>query len=169
MSTIYPTIYTNPDGLTMLFGTDQALPVNVGSPQQAGTRQVIEATFAFNLLEPFGTTTNIDPLFHCAIPMGAIITSANWVVESGFTSGGSATISIGLCKGDGSVISTTAIDSAIAVASVANVGTVITSAGSYIASAALLYPSYLTVTIGTANLTAGKAVLTVNYILPANQ
>lgn len=160
-------VYTNADGLSIRFGTESARTVPVGSPQQAGSKQQLQALISFDRLEAFGTVTLLDPLFQCAMPSGSIITSANLVTEVAFTGSG-ATLDIGVCDPSGTAIDADGIDSAIAVTAIDSVGETVTNDGALVAGAALTNDGYLTATVGTANFTAGKGLLTVNYIIPAN-
>lgn len=160
-------IYTNADGLSIRFGTESARTVPVGSPAQAGSKQQIQAIISFDRMEAFGTATLLDPLFQCAMPEGSIITTANLVVITAFTGAG-ATLDIGVCTAAGVAIDADGIDATIALTAIDAVGETVTCDGALVAGAALTGDGYLTAQLGTANFTAGKGLLTVNYIVPAN-
>lgn len=161
--------YTNPDGLTIEFGTEKARTVPIGSPNQSGSKQQIQAWISWDALEAFGTVTILDRKFQCAIPAGSIITTSNFVTTTAFTGAG-ATLDIGLIKADGSTaIDADGIDATIALTAIDTVGETVTNDGALVAGVALTDDGYLTCTVGTANFTAGKGLLSVNYIVPANR
>jgi hypothetical protein len=161
--------YTNADGLTMRFGTEKAKVAQVGTPRPAGSFKQIVATISYDKLEAFGTVTLLDELRASIIPVGAIITSSRLDTITAFTSGGSATLDIGIYKTDGTTaIDADGIDAAIAKTAIDAVGEKVVNDGALVNGAALTFDGILTATVGTANFTAGKALLTIEYYLPAN-
>lgn len=163
------TIYTNPDGLTQLYGIDRANIVQVGSPTPAGGKQVLTADFTFDKLQAFGVLTLLDPLRQTALPKGALITSASLNVVTAFAGSG-ATLDLGFYKTDGTTaIAATGLASAIALSSLNAVGDQVTLSGSLVNGVALTDDAIITAQVGTANFTAGRAIVTVAYIIPNNQ
>jgi hypothetical protein len=160
-------VYTNSDGLSQLYGTERAATRQVGSPEQTGDKKVIIADIVWNRLEAFGTNTVLDTLYQAAIPAGAIITKANFVTITAFVSAGSATLDIGLTKGDGTELDFDGIDATIAKTAIDAVGETVTNDGALVAGAALTVDGYISARVGTANFTAGKGRLSVEYIIPA--
>lgn len=160
-------VYTNSDSLSIRFGTESSRVSRVGSPKQAGNKQQINAIIKWDELEAFGTVTLLDPLRQCAIPNGAIITSANFVVTTAFTGAG-ATLTLGTYKVDGTTeIDENGIDDTIALTAIDAVGETVTNDGAQVAGTAMTFDAYLVAKVGTANFTAGQGTLSVFYIIPS--
>jgi len=151
----------NSDGLLVKSGTDEATPSLAGEYEDGyGNEHIIEAIVPYNKFEAFGTDTILSDTL--VIPDGARITSAKIYVDTAFTSGGSATLIVGLKRIDRS----TAYDNDGLVASTAvaslTSGATITGSGALV-NTTLAYDALLTATVGTANFTAGKAKIVVTY------
>jgi hypothetical protein len=125
------TVWTNSDGLKVRFGLDQAVKSVVGKPTVAGEKQQLVIT-----INGVDVPSTDAPIEYPApgIPQGATIVSATLFVTTAFTSGGSATLDVGLIADDGDNTFTTEDDdgllSAIAVATLAD-GAQVTMDGAY--------------------------------------
>lgn len=154
-------IWVNNDGLLVKTGPDEATVAKAGVFEDMdGNNHIVEAVLSYGDFEAFGTDTILSDTL--IIPDGARIISANVYVETAFTSGGSATLVVGLKRKDRS----TAYDAdglvgSTAVASL-TAGATITGAGALV-NTTLAYDGLLTATVGTADFTAGKAKIIVKY------
>ena len=162
------TTWSNNDGLLVKFGTAEATPGEGGHPLQYGPLMVAEVQFTGTDIG--STATLIDR--HTIIPSGARIEKVEVVAETAFTSGGSATLDVGLVDQD----ETTEIDddglvAALALTSIDADGDVVeliqgsTGHGALIGTT-LSNAGYLTCHYGTAAYTAGEMVLRVYYYIP---
>ena len=98
---------------------------------------------------------------NCAIPANSIIVGGTIHVTEAVTSGGLATVALGLSGTGGS---TTSIMNATAKASL-TAGTIINSKTTYAAPVKVTTESELTITIGTADLTGGKIEVFLQYFI----
>lgn len=155
-------IWTNPDGLRVRFGLDQAALAREGSPAQSGAFKVYE----FDIVgTEVGLTFGImNKTPSVILPAGAIVKSAIMTVTTAFT-GATATLDIGTAKVDGTVIDEDGFIAAATVASMATVGATITGAGALI-NTALTFDSVLVVDYDTAAFTAGRGKLVVTILIP---
>jgi len=157
--------WTNDDGLHIRFGTEKAKVTLGGESSTDGMERVVTVDINYADLAAFGTDKIVEGV---KIPDGAFVKSATLNVSTAFTSGGSATLALGLIDDD----RTTAydldgIDTAIAVASLtagaeidcngAVIGTLISNSGVDVMP---------TVTVGTADFTAGEAKLDIVFYIP---
>ena len=153
--------WVNSDGLLVKSGPDEATPAKAGAYVLESTNEhTIEAIINWNKFEAYGTDTILSDTL--VIPDGARITSVKVYVDTAFTSGGSATLIVGLKRTDRS----TAYDADGLVASTAvaslTSGATITGSGALV-NTTLAYDALLTATVGTADFTAGKAKIVVTY------
>ena len=163
--------WTNDDGLNIKFGTERA----VVSPSGAVSTMGDEAQAVFKI-----TGTDVgssDALLEAhptvGLPDGAHIISATLYVTTAFTSGGAATLSIGLWNDDGdgtySVNDADGIDSAVAITAIDAIGDHVACDGALVGSGAAALagtgdrPLYPSVSYGTAAFTAGEADLVIKY------
>ena len=160
--------WLNNDGLTIKYGLEQAEQAKGGKvPTGAGSKGVLEVTIT-------GTdvpSTDAPVEKRIGVPQGATIVSATLYVTTTFTSGGSATLDVGLMADDGDGTYSTEDDdgflSAIAVATLVD--------GAQVA----MDGAYLTAQVGTetddrdyvvsygyntAAFTAGVGKLVIEYI-----
>lgn len=152
-------VYTNSDGLRLRFGTDQAKKALQGSPAQSGPYKQYEFDIVYNRMAAFGTNLILGEIPQAALPAGMLVKEAILTTVVAFDSAADAlTLSIGLCKQDGTVIDDDGIDSAIAQAAIDAVGESVTCDGALIGTV-LAYDSYITVLANTATATAGQAKL----------
>ncbi len=156
--------WLNQDGLLVKLGVDEAVN-NVGG----------EYSFTGNVhyseYDIIGTSiTSTLSIFsdNAFIPRGARIQSVSLYVETAFTSGGAATLDIGLINGSdrGTVISATGLVAGATVASL-SLGANIAGAGASI-NTNITAPSgaLLAIRWGTAAFTAGRGKLRVNWYMP---
>ena len=158
--------WVNDDGLVVRFGTEQGTADKAGSPRTAGdvSELVVKIT---------GTdvpSTDAPVSTQVGIPDGAYLMSATLYVSTAFTSGGAATLDIGLFNDDGdgtySANDADGIDAAIAITAIdadddeiacdgALVGTTLAGTGDR--------PLYVSYGYGTAAYTAGEAELVIQY------
>lgn len=164
--------YLNSDGLYIKLGVTEATSQVAGYPQGGefkthGETRVQSQILDLAKLPAFGTTGILNDVeFFGKGWVPEVITVETLVAATGAT----ATLSIGLRQNSDRVtdISTTALINAITVASIAAVGTRLTiTAGSTGAGAnigvATTFDALWTATVGTANFTAGKVRVSVQY------
>jgi len=159
------TAYLNDDGLHILFGTDRAKPDLVGSPQSNGEDNVMIAEIDWERLGAVATSTPVNLMPLSALPSGALLKSATLEVTEAFTSGGAATLDIGVRTSEDVAIDPNGIDVAIALAAIGAVGDTVVCNGALIGTV-LAGDSFLETTVGTAAYTAGKARLVIKYFVP---
>lgn len=158
---------TNADGLVIKYGLSQATLGNVGSPAQAGEYKVIQATLDYTRFAAFGTTAMVSIQPDAFIPAGAFIVDAEFIATTAFTSGGAATLTVGLYAQDNTTaVDATGIINASALSTINAAGKKLAGAGTSINAAALATASQLSVLVGTANYTAGKGQLKIRYFVP---
>ena len=158
--------WTNDDGLLVRFGLSNADIQREGLSNVRGVNNEIVAEIVAEDLPAVGTSDFInhgEP--SVAIPAGAVIVKATLIVSEAFA-GATATLNIGTAKKDGTAIDADGIDAAIAVTDL-SAGTVIECDGAQIGSIpSTTDNAFLTVQNGTADFTAGKARLVLEYMLP---
>lgn len=163
-------VWTNSDGLNILYGTEQGTTQMIGSPTQAGAYKTIVIDIDADYLNAH---TVADDYFEIVpatfIPAGASITSATLTVTEAFDSGGSATLDLGFLKSDGTELDYDGIDATIAETALDTIGKVVACDGALIADstgAVLLtddaYPSY---GVNTVTFTTGKGKLVIQYFV----
>ena len=154
--------YTNADGLFVITNNAQGAARDNGLNAQNGVK-----TMVFELKDATALgTSDVDPQPNDAfIPAGAYITKASLVVTTAFTSGGSATLCIGLQQADGTIIDADGIDAAVAVADLAANKAVVCN-GALVGGTATVGAAnaYMSLVYGTAAFTAGAAKLVIEYI-----
>lgn len=153
----------NPDGLLVRLGTTEADVTKAGQRTTYGEVQETRVVVDWADLEAFGTETIFDG--STTIPNGAHIKSAEFYVDEAFA-GATATLGFGLIDQDRSTaIDADGIDAAIAVTAIDALGDTITCDGALI-NTTLTNTGLVTATVGTANFTAGKGVLTIKWYIP---
>lgn len=157
--------WLNDDGLNVRFGTDKPRVTLGGESSTDGMERKL--TVDLNYAD-FGAVAANKIVEGVVLPDGAVVKSAILNVSTAFTSGGSATLALGLVDTDRSTeYDFDGIDTAIAVASLtagaeidcngAVIGTVISNSGTNVMP---------TVTVGTAAFTAGEGKLEITYYIP---
>lgn len=153
--------WTNADGLTVLMHEEQGTVQTTGL--HAGTTRktlVVDLEDATTLGTSYSTAAGPNDAF---IPSGAIITKAWFVVDTAFTSGGSATLSIGLYQQDGTVIDADGLDATVAVATLV-ADAVVDGDGADVGTRVGANDAYVAFIYGTAAFTAGAGKLILEYI-----
>lgn len=154
--------WTNEDGLLVRFDLSRGPAVRVdGTKNAEDHRLVVNLPDATALATTDTAAAVADEAF---IPAGAIITRAYFVVDTAFTSGGSATLDIGTKQADGTNIDDDGIDAAVAVAALA-ANAVIAADGALVPGRAVTHNSYIMFTYNTAAFTAGAGRLIVEYTI----
>lgn len=150
--------WVNADGLPINFGTNKAKVGHGGEFRWNGPMEEYEFDVIWDELEAFGTVTYLARTVK--IPDGVLLTDATIEVTEAFTSGGAATLTLGLHNADGTAYDADGIDATVALTALDTVGETTVCDGALIntilANPAKRY-SYVTATVGTANYTAGKA------------
>ena len=156
--------YTNSDGLFVLTDGAQGAVNGEGVTARASRQTITVDITAANTGASFGSS-NIDPLGPM-LPAGSIIVNADLVITSPFTSGGSATLTIGTYNAAGTAIDADGIDATIALTAIDADGDVVQCDGAQVSGVVTVgsAPVYIGALYGTAAFTAGSAVLIVEYI-----
>lgn len=157
------TYFTHSDGLTQRYGTVDS--ENKG--RKTNTNNVVQEL----VLKIVGTelgdaASNAHLVGAASIPAGAHILSASLEVTTIFTSGGAATMDIGVYKSlDLSIVDEDGIDADIALTAIDAVGDTIACDGAVI-NTNLVNDSLIAASYETAAFTAGEATLIVSYLIP---
>lgn len=154
--------WTNADGLTVLMHGEQG-EVNVTGATVGPLHQsvVLEITDATALGTSYSTAAGPNDAY---IPAGAVVTSAYTIVDTAFTSGGAATLSVGLYNAAGTAIDADGLDATVAVAAL-GANKVVAGDGALVGAEKLTANAYIGAIYGTAAFTAGAAKIVVEYIL----
>jgi hypothetical protein len=170
-------LYTNSDGLVQFYGprTTTDYPVARKSITDGGNERVIELDVEYNHIgSGIGTFLDQDSNLngsndsfsnsHAYIPANAVITDVKFYVKTAFTSGGAATLDVGLYAKAGGAIDADGLIAAQAVAGL-TAGTCITGAGALATNDNVgSSNAYIGMTYGTAAFTAGSGRLVVRYV-----
>ena len=155
--------YVNADGLEVLTAGEQGTAAKRGTSLSSQKKALV-----MNITGTEVPSSVAPPQDHDAfIPAGSYITSASLIVTTAFTSGGSATLTIGTYEQDASVVDADGIDATIAVADlVANKA--VACNGAAVGGTATVGAAdvYIEAIYGTAAFTAGEAKLVIEYIEP---
>ena len=154
--------WTNADGLTILMHEEQGEVNDTGSTVNGIRNQlVIEIPDATLIPSSVATPSPLDAF----IPANSYITGAYIISETTFTSGGAATLTVGLYEQDATVIDADGIDATVALAAL-TAGDVVVCDGA-LAGGVLTVGSadaYVECIYGTAAFTAGAAKIVIDYI-----
>lgn len=151
--------WENEDGLDVKFGTTRST-VRVDGTKNAEDHRMVVYLSDATAVATTDTAAVTEPT-EAFIPSGAIITRAYFVVDTAFTSGGSATLDIGTKQKAGTNIDDDGIDAAVAVAALA-ANAVIDCDGALVPGQTTA-DSYIMFTYNTAAFTAGAGRLIVEY------
>ena len=150
--------WTNADGLYIKFGEDESKQALGGHVNQDGGVHTLEFVITAADFNALTNTILGDGVF---IPGNAFIISSNFSVETAFT-GATATVDFGLVRKNRTTeIDFDGLDAAIAVASLSARAS-INGDGALIGTR-LSQPALVTARNNTADLTAGRGVLTITY------
>ena len=154
--------YVNSDGLEIL---------TAGEAGTAAKRGTVVSPKKALVMTITGTDvpSSVDtPQDHDAfIPAGSYITGASLIVTTAFTSGGSATLTLGTYQQDGTVVDADGIDATVALAALA-ANKAVACDGAAVSGTATVGANdvYVEAIYGTAAFTAGEAKLVIEYIEP---
>jgi hypothetical protein len=163
--------WTNDDGLNIKFGNERSVVSAEGAVSTMGD----EAQAVFKITGTDITSSDALLAAHpvVGIPDGAHIISATLYVTTAFTSGGSATLTLGLWNDDGdgtySVWDADGIDAAIAITAIDAIGDHVACDGAKVGTGSVAVagtggrPVYVSQSYGTAAFTAGAADLVIKY------
>lgn len=150
----------NSDGLYVQYGNQEV--ANATGTSVANTKQF---KVKINDATDIGSA-DVDPRPDEAfIPSGSYITKAYLLVDDAFTSGGSATLDVGLQEADGTVIDADGLDAAVAVAALAADRAVAMDGALVEGTTRLTADAYISLKRNVAAFTAGAATLVVEYIV----
>lgn len=153
--------YTNADGLRVVTNTDQGAARDQGvTAVNAVKTMILEIPDATEIPSSAAAPTADDPF----LPAGAYIRSASLLVETAFTSGGSATLTLGTQTAAGSAIDADGIDATIAVAALGANAAVACDGAQVGGTVVMSADAYLSINYGTAAFTAGKGKLVIEYV-----
>lgn len=154
--------YTNADGLYVLTNGGQGDTLDQGSSAVFARKTlIVDIPDATEIPSSVATPSPNDPF----IPAGSYITNAWLVVETAFTSGGSATLTIGTYESDASVIDADGIDATVAVAAL-TANKAVACDGAQVGGTATVgtADAYVQMIYGTAAFTAGAGKLIIEYV-----
>ncbi len=152
-------IWKNEDGLEVRFGIDRATSTPGGRTSAEEKVFVYAVADATVLTDTDTAAADGDAPF---LPAGAVIKDAYFVVDTAFTSGGSAVLDIGLKQADGTNVDDDGIDAAVALGAL-SADSVVASDGALVGTR-LANPSYVMATYDTAAYTAGAGKLVIKYL-----
>ena len=155
------TNWVNDDGLTVQFGSQE-------QEKQAYSLATTKRLAVTLTGEDIPSSVATPGPYDAFIPAGSYILSAHLIVTEAFTSGGSATLTIGTYEGDATAIDADGIDAAIAVTAIDAVGDVVVNDGAQVGGVTTVGSdnAYIQAIYGTAAFTAGEATLVIEYIEP---
>ena len=155
--------YVNADGLEILAAGDAGTAAKRGTSLSSQKKALVMTITGTDLGSSADTPQDHDAF----IPAGSYITGAHLIVTTAFTSGGSATLTIGTYQQDGTTVDADGIDATIALAALAaNKG--VACDGAAVGGTATVGANdvYIEAIYGTAAFTAGEAKLVIEYIEP---
>lgn len=155
--------YVNADGLEILTAGEQGIAAKRGTSLSSQKKALV-----LNITGTEVPSAAATPQDHDAfIPAGSYITGAHLIVTSAFTSGGSATLTIGTYTQAGAAVDADGIDAAIALAAI-GADKAVACDGAAVGGADTVGANdvYVEAIYGTAAFTAGEAKLVIEYIEP---
>jgi hypothetical protein len=155
--------YVNADGLEILAAGDAGTAAKRGTSLSSQKKALVMTITGTDLSSSADTPQDHDAF----IPAGSYITGAHLIVTTAFTSGCSATLTIGTYQQDGTTVDADGIDATIALAALAaNKG--VACDGAAVGGTATVGANdvYIEANYGTAAFTAGEAKLVIEYIEP---
>lgn len=156
--------YTNSDGLRILTNGDDGGTLVQGTAL-AGVRQTLVMDITGTALGTSFGASNIN-VNNPVIPANSIIVNADLVISTAFTSGGSATLTIGTYNAAGTAVDADGIDATIALTAIDAIGDVVQCDGAQVSGLVTVGTAdvYVGAIYGTAAFTAGQAKLVIEYI-----
>ena len=155
--------YVNADSLEVLTAGEQGTPAKRGTSLSSQKKALVMTITATELGSAISTPQDHDAF----IPAGSYITGAHLIVTTAFTSGGSATLTIGTYTQAGVAVDADGIDAAIALAAL-GADKAVACDGAAVGGTATVGGAdvYVEAIYGTAAFTAGEAKLVIEYIEP---
>jgi len=155
--------YVNADGLEVLTAGEQGTPAKRGTSLSSQKKSLVMNITGTEVPSSVATPQDHDAF----IPAGSYITSASLIVTTAFTSGGSATLTIGTYTQAGVAVDADGIDAAIALAAL-GADKAVACDGAAVGGTATVEGAdvYIEAIYGTAPFTAGEAKLVIEYIEP---
>lgn len=165
--------WTNKDGLIVGFGTHTADNNVPAVTSEVGAVKTMQMLITGTLLGSTASATGIPPQ-SVRIKRGSIIQASKFVVQTPFTSGGSATLTIGTYKADdvSTVDDDDGIDATIALTAIDAAGETVVNDGALVNGTVPVGATsdsdvQIVAHYGTAAFTAGVGILTITYIEPS--
>ncbi len=155
--------YVNADGLEVLTAGEQGTAAKRGTSLSSQKKSLVMTITGTEVPSSVATPQDHDAF----IPAGSYITSASLIVTTAFTSGGSATLTIGTYTQAGAAVDADGIDAAIALAAI-GADKAVACDGAAVGGTATVGGAdvYVEAIYGTAAFTAGEAKLVIEYIEP---
>ena len=155
--------YVNADGLEVLTAGEQGTPAKRGTSLSSQKKSLVMNITGTEIPSSVATPQDHDAF----IPAGSYITGAHLIVSTAFTSGGSATLTVGTYTQAGAAVDADGIDATIAVADLA-ADKAVACNGAAVGGTATVGGAdvYVEAIYGTAAFTAGEAKLVIEYIEP---
>jgi hypothetical protein len=155
--------YVNADGLEILTAGEQGTPAKRGTSLSSQKKSLVMNITGTEVPSSVATPQDHDAF----IPAGSYITGAHLIVSTAFTSGGSATLTVGTYTQAGAAVDADGIDATIAVADLA-ADKAVACNGAAVGGTATVGGAdvYVEAIYGTAAFTAGEAKLVIEYIEP---
>ena len=155
--------YVNADGLEVLTAGEQGTAAKRGTSLSSQKKALVMTITGTDL----GTSISTPQDHDAFIPAGSYITGAHLIVTTAFTSGGSATLTIGTYTQAGAAVDADGIDAAVALAAI-GADKAVACDGAAVGGTATVGGAdvYVEAIYGTAAFTAGEAKLVIEYIEP---
>ena len=155
--------YVNADGLEVLTAGEQGTAAARGTSLSSQKKALVMTITGTDLGTGAATPQDHDAF----IPAGSYITGAHLLVSTAFTSGGSATLTVGTYTQAGAAVDADGIDAAIALAAI-GADKAVACDGAAVGGTATVGGAdvYVEAIYGTAAFTAGEAKLVIEYIEP---
>jgi hypothetical protein len=156
--------YVNADGLEILTSGEAGTAAKKGTVLSGHKKALVLNLTGTELPSAAATPQDHDAF----IPANSYITSATVIISTAFTSGGSATLTVGAYQQDGTTIDADGVDATIALSAL-NASTKAVACDGALVGAALSVGDndcYIEAYYGTAAFTAGEAKLVIEYIEP---
>ncbi len=155
--------YVNADGLEVLTAGEQGTAAKRGTSLSSQKKALVMNITGTEVPSSVATPQDHDAF----IPAGSYITGASLIVTTAFTSGGSATLTIGTYTQAGAAVDADGIDAAVALAAI-GADKAVACDGAAVGGTATVGGAdvYVEAIYGTAAFTAGEAKLVIEYIEP---
>ncbi len=161
--------WTNSDGLNVRFGLEKGAAAKEGALSVSGDENQVVVNIKYTDVTSSDALVSTHPT--AGIPSGAAIISATFHVTTAWTSGGSATLSLGLFNDDGdgtfSVNDADGIDATVAKTAIDAIGDQLACDGALVGAGVLAgtgdRPLFVSCSYGTAAFTAGEGDLVIKY------